>query len=776
MIAINQLTKYPIPQVMDKTLEDAFERAMGLKLYNTELQSLSLFRAFLDISGATLHYLQLNQSQVTLMRQVFGFIYAECGLTLRGVKRLLNSLKNLMRRVFIEYGIEPPSFPYFSGSKVSDDITKCVEEYRQLEVNPERLSYYEGWAVVCKGGERIFVDLSCFYLKFGGEVTSKLFECACRFFVTKHRETAQSDVSALNFVLRNIILLCPTLEHFKTAGSSVCVDEFILQLFMVQKVNAKANGHSIKSFYINTWPRQLLMVEELLIKSRIWSQRSLPLFKPKYKSSSTHSNTHKRKDEFGNAFNVKLVTHIPLSYTDDNAIKALLKSIESDIEFVSSVFRSEADAIMDGLANRKRLAAQGDVINVKLRNSRWYPVTKNDLAIDMSIPANVCANWEQYKWDYPGDNVNSFLGHDTTKFIRDFGLLSAYVLTPFLYLLIKEHPSITPSWLTSFELYDKNDKRKGFVQSGQVWMAISLKRRKGEKLAQQIITLNSTSVKLLENIIELTADARKWMKSQGDNDWRFLLLSCGIGLSKPKRIKTIHSFKSPTVLASPVGQALLRPNGSVGEVRAKVICSNLTVSTFRASCGVLVYLKTRSVKAMSEALGHDKCAPKLLSSYLPDPILRYFQGRWVRVFQNALVYEAMKDSNKLFEAMDITEEELDEFLRNHGLKPLPEHIITGQISDLIGEGKSTTNKLSKDAAIPVSIPLLRVINAVVELVECAPKQQSFTPFTAQWYETSKFVRECIAIKQCPEEIVTAMTEAELTPLPTDKMKGAVYAT
>jgi hypothetical protein len=775
LIAIKHLTKYPIPPVMDKTLEEAFERVMELEFKSKRLQPLSLFRAFLDISNTTLHYLQLNQSQTSLLRQFYGFVYTECDLGLTGVNRLLNLLRNLIRRVFIEYGAEPPLFPYLSSLKVSDDIKKCIEEYRQLAISPERLSYYEGWILVCKGGERIFVDLSYFYLNYGGEVTSKLFQCASSYIVTRHSRTAEGDLHALNNVLRTIVSLCPTLEHFKSAGSSACVDEFIIQIFMFQKLSVKANGLSIKVFYTSRWLNQLVMIDEMLIKSGIWSQCSLPLFAPKYQSSSNYANTHKRNDDFGNAFNDKLVTHIPLSYTDDDAIKVVLHSIESDIEFVSSVCRREADATLLGLANRKVLATQGDVKNLRLVSGKWYPISKIDLAIDMSISANKCANWEHYKWDYPGTNIQSFLGFDTAKFIRDFGLINVHSLTPFLYLLIQEHPEITTGWLTSFELYDKNGKRKGFVKSGQTWLAISLKRRKGNQFAQQIITLNSTSVKLLENIVELTADARKWMKSQGDSDWRFLLLSCRTGLSKPKRIKSMQSFKFPAVLASSLGQALLKPSSSVGRFRAKAICNNLTFSTFRASCGVLIYLKTRSVKAMSEALGHYRYSPKLLSSYLPDPILRYFQGRWVRIFQNALVYEAMKDSKKLFEAMDVTEEELDKFLRNHGLKPLPEHIITGQISDLIDEEKITENHDSTDAVIPISIPLLRVINSVVELVESAPKKQSFTPFTVQWYETSKFVRECVAIKQCTEEVVNAMAEAELTPLPKDKIKGAVYA-
>ena len=160
MIAIKQLTKYTIPPVMDKTLEEAFKQAMELEFKKKDLQPLSLFRTFLDVSDTKLHYLQLNQSQTTLMRQVWGFVYAECDLPPRSVYKLLNSLRNIIRRVFTEFGAEPPMFPSLSNAKVSSDVEKCIEEYQQLSIDPERLRYYEGWTVVLKGGETQFINLS----------------------------------------------------------------------------------------------------------------------------------------------------------------------------------------------------------------------------------------------------------------------------------------------------------------------------------------------------------------------------------------------------------------------------------------------------------------------------------------------------------------------------------------------------------------------------------------------------------------------------------------
>jgi hypothetical protein len=75
---------------------------------------------------------------------------------------------------------------------------------------------------------------------------------------------------------------------------------------------------------------------------------------------------------------------------------------------------------------------------------------------------------------------------------------------------------------------------------------------------------------------------------------------------------------------------------------------------------------------MSKALGHQNYYPGLLSHYLPEALLAFIKARWIRIFQKAMVCEAMKDSPHLlrvtqFKSMD----ELDAFLDNHRIKEIP---------------------------------------------------------------------------------------------------------
>ena len=94
------------------------------------------------------------------------------------------------------------------------------------------------------------------------------------------------------------------------------------------------------------------------------------------------------------------------------------------------------------------------------------------------------------------------------------------------------------------------------------------------------------------------------------------------------------------------------------EIQAKNILDNLSLTRFRASNAVKIYIETASIYAMSTALGHEYCQPRLIKKYLPQPLWNYFSNRWIRIFQNAIVYEAMKTSEHLYKAVDFTPEEL----------------------------------------------------------------------------------------------------------------------
>jgi len=115
--------------------------------------------------------------------------------------------------------------------------------------------------------------------------------------------------------------------------------------------------------------------------------------------------------------------------------------------------------------------------------------------------------------------------------------------------------------------------------------------------------------------------------------------------------------------------------GNRDETATRRFITQLSVTAFRASAAVEIYLRDHDVEEMARALGHKGYTSTLLSSYLPEPILAFFQTRWIRLFQRGIICRAMKDSPRLLEAARFRDmDELHEFLKNHALREIPEHL------------------------------------------------------------------------------------------------------
>jgi len=259
------------------------------------------------------------------------------------------------------------------------------------------------------------------------------------------------------------------------------------------------------------------------------------------------------------------------------------------------------------------------------------------------------------------------------------------------------------------------------------------KKRKGPGLAEQTIILNDKSKKIIEDIINMTSMARSFLKSINDNNYEYMLLKSSSLFTKPEKFNDISNLNESYLFEKLknhyLNEELLSEKLNFNE--AEKLVKNFTLTKFRASCGVRVYLSTTSVEKMSEALGHSKFEPRLMVRYLPTPLWAYFTNRWIKIFQNALIFEAMKDSKYLFQAIDLTPSQLDRFLTNHSLGEIPKflekniNIDTAQ-NDYVG-------------VIPISVALLQWLIAIVNFVDLSNGIEKVNKIAFKWYQAALLV-------------------------------------
>ncbi|MDI1276143.1 hypothetical protein [Methylobacter sp.] len=775
MIRSATISQYPI-NILD-------EKIVNLISKNKEMEStrvyqmISLLNAFLDITNTKISLINLNKaeykSQIKL--GVIGFIYTEIDGTGAHRNALSADISRILRYLCERCDVTIPKNIRTSYNSITDDAYECIEYYnKSFKVNRERILFYAGWIVKNKDENEHAINLVDCYNAYGEEYTTKLHKVLSKISLKERKTTLNMKIYSVISLLKYFIKIFHNLNDLNVAMSSNNVHETIALVYNLQLIDVVNNKLCPSNFHIK-WKRRVIIFEQVFVQSNLASKPLVDFFTPDFKSSGNQitSATKIKQDVSGNVFNSKLITPIPLKYTDNKAKEIIFDSIRKDIDHVTYHCEILVDEIMKRYRNYQQLMHLGEVKVKNLPGTTGHG--KGGNSVDMTLDRNVCATFANYRWNSPVmlSYYTAFIGfHNNGDLLNKLICMpTSLILVPFILLLINQHPLITTAWLINWKLYDKNGRNHGYKQTKSSWIAVSEKPRKGHEKAEQTIILNDISNLLVQQIIQITSQAREHLREQGNEDYKCMLI-CSNGINdQPRRLNRLpHLSQSKTCVITQINE----PSPFRDAAQIESISKSLSYSSMRASCGIRVYLETGSVHAMAEALGHERYDPKLISHYLPIKLWDYFTDRWVRLFQNAMVYEAMKDSDFLFDAIDINKNELDEFLINHGLGELPDQLKVGKqkAKDIINDDIiSNTARLT----VMLSTSLLQVLF----VIRLQSNSDENSDVFQKWNETANFVLSHISCAfddknndtlNISDEIKDMYLLAKKNPLPLSSLK------
>lgn len=545
-----------------------------------------------------------------------------------------------------------------------------IKAYSALPISDEHAWLWRAWPVTSRSGRANHLPLFPVYARLGREFTESLFQaCAARISSQRCR-----NIEGLPQFTQFID------EHDETLTREALQDsEFVegfLRRFCVYYFTAKydhGRGASIKVTKYG-WVNGFLLFFKLHLEGTAMFGRVKGSYPVPAVPRSWTDATHIRSSADGQQIKVKLLTHVPLHLTDQEAMQILFVNIERDINAVEKWAESRVTDLRARLEKRKVEAVGGepwpDDGNYIPKDYAW----KLNCS-DQEYRSRTAATFEKKGFLAATDeNLQKLYPAGRALIARYLALPTSGELLPHCALLVLRHPTITTAFLETLELYDGNGQMVGYTKLDGGPTLIGYKRRKGAKKARQTVSLTEETNVLVQELIELTEPLRLYLKRKGSDDWRYLLLSSGRGFGTPVRWRgiseaTVLPNRKSALVAQLVESAGLEPSA------ASALLDRFSLDSLRASAGVREYLRTRSVQAMAEILGHDKFKPGLLSRYLPEPIIRFFQERWVRIFQNAFLLEIMKDSPLLPAVTDLKDSsEITLFILNHALRLPPEDL------------------------------------------------------------------------------------------------------
>lgn len=735
----SKLSNYDFEEVLSIDSQKIWEEAIEtIKVERFDV-AFKIYKSFIDITKND-NNIRFEINTIDNINNHFmeliGFIYTEFQtkyeIKYKYAKVLFKLFKHIYENDFDRKDCK------FSAIIESSYVIDSIKSYSKIKKNNDKIKYYNGWYIICKDTKYVYVNLTKFYKKYGKDYTESVVNVLEKITAKRlYHSSLAIIVNTLN-LFKYFIELFPNLKDLNENLNSKNSPETLLKIYNLGVIDAKIKNESIY-IYHQRWKSTVFIFYEM-VDLNLFDVPDDQILTPIFKTNKSLPKSNIKQNENKDLISIKLITDIPLYYTDSEAKELIFKKIVTDINYIISCAeynsKKQINKLNDFIKNSKK-----GIVKESLKGKESDFLSNTNLVGPKKIN-NVCATYYKYPFTHP--QTSSYLGYlgyskNTKNLKKMLPLSDNDSLYSFLILLINEHPCITTSSLLGWKLFT-NGKNTGLFQIGDKWATTMYKRRKGSDLAEQIIFLNRKSKQIIEDIIKLTNIARVYLKERNNSDFEFMLLRSSSLFSPPQRFTDITNLSEQAVFKRLKEEYLIESllPDNLTSFEAEKLIKNFTLTKFRASCGVRVYLDTTSIEKMSESLGHEKFEHSLMLRYLPYPLWAYFTNRWVRVFQNALIFEAMKDSKFLYEAIDLSPTELDVFLNNHSLGEIPKFLekninIENVNNELIG-------------IFPISTPLLQWLIALVEYVKSADSLENLNKIAFKWYQTASLIISFIEVK------------------------------
>lgn len=667
--------------------------AVGGKLNNGLV---TLFECYLEVTGESISRSSFRSKRFSAI--ALGFLGAlnsdrliECSLLWR------YSLSRRWIQAVSELSANFPAIelPPIRVRTLGPDplVRRWAQKFEAQDLSVEKVWLWKGWSSTNRSGICTRMPLYQIYRRLGRGFTEKLFVELDSWYRARKSTRVPCLRSLSTFIGQYPKHITPRDFQDRNFVSDFWTE---FRAFFVRSSFDGGKGAQLTTI-TTKWKMQfLVLLKEHLIPSGLFAEPwgALPMLDAK----RVHGSKAKlKRTPQGQEVKTKTLTHIPIHVSDEDAYNLLFKKIREELETVKNMANRLCDDIWRRYQARIAAAKLGtprrvNAVGVNSGDNRWLTDRENPEHL-----RNACATFAQQGYS-PSikQSLNVLYPLPLTLTSAELALPTAEALYPHCILLVIEHPKITTTFLENLELYDESRKRVGFVKEDGRYRLVGHKNRRGPILAQQDIKLSDRAAELVQQIIAITRPVRVYLRAKGDDSWRFLLLSCGKAFGTPCRWRNISAGKWVPVRRARL-VAAFSATSNLSEPERQDLVNRLTLSSVRASAGLLVYLETRSVEKMSEALGHAEYNPGLLAHYLPKAISDFFQERWIRIFQTGVIVEALKDSPALLVSADFSNlAELHEFLSHHALKlPL----------DFSAESKRTLDE-KRRVLFGISTPIL----------------------------------------------------------------------
>lgn len=637
------------------------------------------------------------------------------------------------------------------SSHNSAEIQALVDRFESSKVSSNEVFYWRSSQLVGRKEKRTWMPLRTIALRFGRTFAQFIHDACESHFLSSGRGLIE-----VNVFLSFLLTLSGNFEAANFSRSEVM--SLLWKRFkrhFVEEKLVEANYEDVCKQFSNFLAFALKYLDgKGPFGLATWNLTPLP----GAEHDSLGPNTG--LDENGRPVAQKLLVDIPLEVTDADALNIIFVDLQSRVNTISHWATESADAIWKRHLRRVTAA----------RNGKGGACASTVKSSSDARFARLADRFE--KTGYAPEQSPTFTRQlDDAAF--QFGLPQTGSLLPHMALLVIAHPLLTPSFFDNCELYDKHGHLNGLIESANGPILQGHKPRRGPTLAQQEAHLTPATFKLVKQVIAITTPLRDYLKKIGDDNWRKLFLTCGQGFGYPKGVKST-GLTSDKHRVRELEEGFVN-GGLVPQDEVKRFIKRFSLISLRATTAVLSYIENPDLAAFAKRLGHAKFDWLLMGRYMPTPLLAFFQERWVRLFQHAIIVTAMRGSEFELRASGFeTMEQLHEFLKNHALALRPRSAA----NDLAFESTAAPAEATKKGGIESVVFGVTIENLTLLLSLSLAVEQATKPvnsIAAYWAEYSRRMMEYIeSTDENSVDLHDLLARAKILASP-DRVREVIYA-
>ncbi len=744
----------------------------------TEIQAvLNLYAAYCYLvkqgNYSALEILNDSSSLNAHFQSLIGFFYSNDDITINRRYGLSNQLKILFRYIAQDKHLTLDEVK-LSNFKITEDVSSCLAQFRELNIDKTKAVYLDGWQVLSKEGKEHEAHLDTLYVNFGEAFTNKVHLALKNYAFTQKSSSLNCALNELKKLFVGISTVYNDRDGLtiETLLSRNHVQLLFHKVFKVLFVRSQVAQNCPKYFHTK-WRNTINYYTECFINAGVFAEPHKPFIVPDWKDPKDAAPTFSIGGNATQPENLRWFANIPLKIKDEEAVSIIQQRVDRDMAHVRHVCLLKFEELLEREDRNKAFQSTGLV--KPLSGTLGYAQYVNFVGEDKLD--NTVATFYAHGIAAKVTSYLSFLGFigNASQLNTELNLPTKSTLNVLLTLLVMEHPLITPSWLEKWDLFDVNGNMVGYKQVGNQHIAVSYKSRKGSTNAQQEVVLNEFSKPIVEFLMRHTRMSREYLKQKGNVNWRKMILtSTTTNVIRPSSLnRTLHTANDFYNWLQ--DETFFDKSSDITLEDAQAISDIHSLRSIRRHRGFQIYLETRSMDAVAEALGHEKKDANLLTSYLPKPLMDFFNARWIRQFQNAILLEAMKDSVHRLDAVNMSTQDIKEFLSYHGISNIPEYFDHGFTQQTTTDSEVSESLGFDQLTYTISTPLLQLLMAIRLVVESSNDGESFLDIVAHWYQSAVFVLDTLSSGKhsADDDLMGMLDIATNNTLDTDSIKGAL---